>query len=139
MTDKKVETAKSFRLEIPKDILKQIPVFFRGLAQDIVNGFNKADLDKNGQADVEQYGPYVIRALPALFALLSKADPGKLRQAVLNTGIFTDKEEAKVLLDELVTHFTDATNTSKLVNRPTNMLADAGKNVEAEADETATA
>lgn len=63
----KVEHKKGeFQIELPKEVLDQIPFLFRGPVKQFVDSLNNLDLNHDEKADVAQIAPVVIAILPLI-------------------------------------------------------------------------
>lgn len=70
-----------FELVIPKEVEQKIPLLLRGPAKDMAKAatayVNSIDVDKNGKADFEEYGPVILAVLPHVIDFAHEIDWGK--------------------------------------------------------------
>lgn len=89
-----------FKLELPKDVEKEIPFLMRGPVKDFLKFLNSRDLNKDGKSDVAQIAPVVIKALPYLTGLASLIDWEAVVQFLLDK-FAKDKVLAAAKVEEL--------------------------------------
>jgi hypothetical protein len=90
------------------DLTKDLKFPVKGIVEGVIDAINKLDANHDGKADICQYAPYVIKALPVLIELAPLVEPSKFKAWLAGHDWVKDEQAALALLGKVESIAVDA-------------------------------
>ena len=85
-----------------KELLAEVPLMAKGLVGALIDWLNSEDMNHDGKADMCQYAPLVIKAMPIVMAILPYVDMPKLQAWLLSHDFIKNAVKVEAELAKLI-------------------------------------